>query len=139
MSAFFDLLRRVCLLLCKPEALLKETLKRHPSASTDDMRNSISKLRAKILRGFKIVTAVVVFTLAISWVLDINGVEINHQILTAMRVFGYSAVLWGVLSPVGYGIRTFDGETLPEVLDEEWHRLLYAIGLFLLLLSYLSE
>jgi hypothetical protein len=92
-----------------------------------------------VVRALRVVLIVVAFTVALHLALDKFSVHIPHPYLIVMRVIGYSLILWGVLSPLGYPIRTWDGETLPEIVDEEWHKFVYLLGLFLLLLSYLSE
>jgi len=67
------------------------------------------------------------------------GGHLEPDILFVMRGFAYGMILWGVLSPVGYRIRTYSGETLPEVADEEWHKFCYAIAAYALIFSYMLE
>jgi hypothetical protein len=126
-------------LLFAPDALVEASLSRDKGMSRDQASRSVEKLRKHVLRALKVVLAVVVFTGILHLVLDRLGIHIPHTWLIGMKVIGYSLILWGVLSPLGYPIQTMDGETLPEIVDEEWHKFVYLVGLFLLLLSYLSE
>ena len=135
----FDFLAHFYQLFFKPDALIKETLVHSGLASSENLPTNVIKLRAKAIRALKIVLLTVCLAVAAHLVLVGRRVHLNHRVIVSLRLLGYSFVLWGVLSPVGYAIQTFDGETLPEILDEEWHRFAYVVGLICLLLSYLSE
>jgi hypothetical protein len=139
MHTAYELIRRVFLLFFLPKVFLKVALDHEQNADEGEMKNRISKLRMKIFRGLKIVSGAVIAALIANIFLKWPNLKVPHSGLLVMRIFGYSMVLWGVLSPVGHHIRSWDGNTLPEIVDEEWHRLAYLIGLFALLLSYLSE
>jgi len=139
MRTAYELICRVFRLFFMPEEFLKEAMKRAPGADQNEMRSRISKLRTKISRGLKIVIGTIIAALIANAFLKWANLDVPHPQLLVMRFFGYGMILWGVLSPVGHHIRSWGGETLPEIVDEEWHRLAYLIGLFALLLSYLSE
>ena len=135
----FDFLVHFYQLFFKPDALIKETLVHSGLASSENLPTNLMQLRAKAIRALKIVLGTACLAVTAHLVLVGCHVDLNHRVIISLRLLGYSFILWGVLSPVGYAIRTFDGETLPEILDEEWHRFAYLIGLICLLLSYLSE
>jgi len=134
----YDLVRRCCWLLFYPKALVHETVKRD-KISKNQADDAVEKLRKKVFRGFGFVVYGIFLAVVTYLLLAQLGFHLGHRWHIFLRLTGYAFVLWGVLSPVGYKIRTFDGETLPEVVDEEWHRALYFLGVISLFLSYLAE
>jgi len=103
------------------------------------VQNSAAKVSKNIRRGLQIVLITGFITFVSYFILRILQIEPSHNVIIVMRTIGYLAVLWGVLSPSGWGIQTFGGESLAEIFDEEWHRFNYIMGLFMVLLSYLFE
>ena len=125
-----------------PDTFVKSSLKRIPNPHPtlpQQFKESVEKLRSHIFRAFRFVVLTILFTVAAYAVTLLLGVHTPHWVLIILRVSGYCLILWSILSYLGYPIRTFDGETLPEIFDEAWHRFLYGGGLSLLLFSYLSE
>lgn len=137
--AFFDFIWRVLLLFFAPSYLLKLSLGRKPTLSAEQEKESIAAIRKKISRALQIVLLVNVFVLCFGFLIKSFDVLLPHKVIISFRFLGYSLILWGILSPVGWEIRTFSGDTTSEIMDEEWHRFNYIFGLFFLLLSYLVE
>lgn len=124
------------------DAFIKAALKRAPNPSKDlpeQFRKSTEQLRRHIFRAFRFVLYAIIAALIVYGLTLIFKFHIPHWGLILLRIIGYCAILWSIMSYLGYPIRTFDGETLPEIFDEEWHKFLYGTGLFLLLFTYLSE
>lgn len=134
-----SVVKRVFFLLFYPNRLVKMAIKHTPSADPEQIKNSIGIVRHHVFRGLRISGGTALFSVLIYLILSFSHINIGHRILIIFRFFGYMFVLWGVFSPAGWKIQTIGGETLPEIIDEEWHRLIYMIGLTLLLLSYLFE
>ena len=126
-----------------PEKFEQEMFKRIKDKSSDDAKNNLRdnfhRLREHVFRAGKLVLRSIAITLLISLVFLFFGVHFPHIFLVIMRIVGYCLILWGVLSHLGYSIKTRGGETLPEIFDEEWYKFSYLGGLSLLLLSYLLE
>lgn len=138
-KTIYGLLRRVFFLFFYPDKLVKLALKHTPTAKPEQLKESILLVRQNVFRALRISFYTASFSFVTYLVLSYLHIFIEHNIRLMFRFFGYTFVLWGVFSPAGWKVRTIGGETLPEIVDEEWHRLVYAIGLFLLLLSYLFE
>lgn len=139
LKLIFGLTKRVFFLFCCPKRLARLALKHSPNANSKQLEEQIDLVRRSVFRGFKISIGTAVFSIAIFLILRTMNIIVGRRIYLTLRFLGYMFVLWGVFSPAGWKIRTCGGETLPEILDEEWHRLVYMIGLALLLLSYLFE
>lgn len=138
-KSIIQLIKRVSYLFFCPEKLIEESLKHTPSAEPQQLKKSINLVRSHVFRAFHISFGTAIFSVIIYFIFSILHIPIGHKVLVIFRFIGYLFVLWGIFSPTGWKIRTFGGETLPEIIDEEWHRLIYMIGLTLLLLSYLFE
>jgi len=138
-KGLFELFKRVFLLFFNPSALVQISLKHTPVANPDQIREGIGRVRNNVFRAFRISGGTAFLSIIVYLILCLLGIHPEHRILAILRFVGYVLVLWGVFSPTGWGIRTIGGETLPEIIDEEWHRLVYMTGLFILLLSYLFE
>jgi hypothetical protein len=138
-KSIFGLIERVFFLFCYPDKLIKLALKHSPNANSKQIEKQIALVRQSVFRGFRISIGTALFSFIIFLILRSMNIVFGHRILLVFRFFGYMFILWGVFSPTGWKIQTFDGETLPEIIDEEWHRFVYMVGLALLLLSYLFE
>ena len=138
-KALFDFLKRVFFLFFMPQKLVDLALRHQPNSDKSAVQNSVTKVRKSIRRGLRIVLITGAITFITYFLLRIFRIELSHNMIILMRTIGYLAVLWGVLSPSGWGIQTFGGESLAEIFDEEWHRFNYIMGLFMVLLSYLFE
>ena len=135
----FGLLKRIFFLFFYPDKLLKLAQEHTPTAGSEQLQKSIHLVRGHVFRALRIALGTAFFSWFVYFILSLLSICIPHRILLVMRFFGYVFVLWGIFSPAGWKIQTFKGETLPEIVDEEWHRLIYMFGLTLLLLSYLFE
>ncbi len=135
----FNMIKRFFFLLFRPDLLLNDSVKHSPHADRTQLRQSVSILRNRVVRAYMVVQVSIIITLSIHVAFIYLNVRIDHSGLILMRCAGYIFILWGIFSSVGWPIRTWKGETLPEIVDEEWHRFTYLVGLSLLLLSYLSE
>lgn len=137
--AIAEMLERIFLLFFKERDYVKAALKHQPHGTEDEERNRAQKLKQKIIGAFYNTSIVFIFSLATGATSLYFRWHIVHRALYGVRWVAYAIILWGVLSPVGWKIRTFSGETLSEIVDEEWHRLCYAVAAYLLAMSYLLE
>ena len=126
-----------------PKKFEEETCRRLKPEPSEDTKNILKDnyriLRKHVLRAGRFVLITIIITFLIYLILSFLNVYFPHVAIIIMRIVGYCLVLWGVLSHLGYPIRTIGGETLPEIFDEEWYKFSYLGGLSLLLLSYLLE
>ena len=136
-KALVKMFKHIYLLFFDPQGLIQEAMKRTPNANLEKIRRHVETLRTKIFTAFWYAFFVFVMAWGISFIYHFLGGPLEHHFLIKMRWVAYGFILWGVLSPAS--IETWQGDTLPEVLNDEWHRLCYAIGAFLLMLSYLLE
>lgn len=137
-----DIVRDLYLLLFRTEVFTQKIYERARTTreKAPHLAKSAEKLKGKILRGARATLYGIGIAHVLRWLIeDVLHGHVSHDSLTVIKLLSYSLILWGVLSPVGYGIRTFDGETLPEIFDEQWHKVLYWLGAFGLFLAYLLE
>lgn len=59
----------------------------------------------------------------------------NPVVLEAIQYIGIGVILWTTLAKQGWEIQSFDGTTLPELVDDFLFRFLYLVGSFLLALA----
>ena len=137
--SIFDLCKRVYFLFFYPDKLKKLACEKTPKANPNQIEQGIRLVREHVFRAFKIAFGTALFSVFVYGILNLFHVHVPHKFLIMSRFAGYVLILWGIMSPVGWKISTASGETLPEIIDEQWHRLIYVIGLIVLLLSYLLE
>ena len=138
-KSIYGLLQRVFFLLWYPDKLLKLAIKHTPDADPKTLKRNIDLVHAHVFRAFGFVMYTVIASGMVYLLFRYFNFSIGHKAQLMFRVFGYLCILCGILSPTGKIIETIGGKTIPEIVDEEWHRFAYMIGLFLLLLSYLFE
>ena len=139
-----ELLRRVFLLLCSPEKLIKLAREHKPSSKKieqDAIAGSINLVRSNVMRAFKIsfILSLIAFAIFIFSTLFIKNLHVEFRLLIVGRLLGYFLLLWGLLSTTYIWHHKSDANEFSEIINEELHRFIYGIGLFLLLLSYLFE
>lgn len=137
--SIFGLLRRVFFLFFYPEVLIKLPREHSSAADPKQLEENIRLVHSHVFRALRISGGTAFFSVLLYVFFKLLGVHFEHGHLLLARFFGYFFVLWGLFSPTGWKIQTIGRETMPEVIDEEWHRLIYMLGLFLLLSSYLLE
>ena len=135
----FNLFKRVLFLIFYPEKLAELSVKKTPDAPIQQFRASVHLVRTNVLRAMRITLIIAGLSVFTFLPFKILHISLSHTILVVIRCLGYMFILCGVFSPTGWKIQTSGGETLPEIIDEEWHRLTYGTGLYLLLFSYLFE
>ncbi|HIE34909.1 MAG TPA: hypothetical protein EYP79_01765 [Campylobacterales bacterium] len=64
------------------------------------------------------------------------GIPIDSNTLLIIRLIGLFSIVWAIFSKVGWEIQTIKGESLPEIINQFWFRLLYTIGAFFLFLAF---
>lgn len=137
--AIAGMFKRILFLFFNETGYIKAALTHEPHGSEAEEKNRAQKLKRKIIRAFYLTSIVFLLSLATWAASEYLHWHISHACLYGVRWFAYAVILLGVLSPAGWEIRTYSGETLSEIVDEEWHRLCYAIAAYLLATSYLLE
>gem|GEM_PF-5849646 len=117
-------LKHFWFLLFDLEKLVSEAKGHTPEVEVQKLRTSLTILQKRVFRAFKMTFMAIcwagVLAAGLSFLMrNLLEIHVPHVLLLLMKVGGYFFILWGVLSPVGRAIETWDGETLPEILDEE--------------------
>jgi len=133
------LLRRVFFLLFNRPGLVNLANQYRPAELPRTFERVAERIQHNLWRAFWISFWCAVLSLSIFGVF--YSYEVPHEYLIGCRFLAYCLILWGLFSPTpGRHIQIGEGgETLFEVVDQEWHRSIYMLGLVLLLLSYLFE
>ncbi|GEM_PF-1952921 len=125
-------------LLFRKEKLVELGLQHRTDAPIRQLRRNIFLVRKNVCRALLYTVLFAIGLIAIFAVIRIRNFFIPHEILIIFRLTAYFLIFWGVLSPTYLGIKSIPGE-FAEIINEEWHRGVYGIGLLLLLSSYLLE
>ena len=134
-----DLVSRISCFFFDEKKYIKKALAHEPHGTKAEEEDRAQKLKQNIKRAFFNTSFVFILSLITVGVFHYFDWHLKHNILFVTRWIAYAIILLGVLSPVGWRIRTYSGETLTEILDEEWHRTCYAVAAYLLATSYLLE
>ncbi|MGH7814214.1 MAG: hypothetical protein ACREQI_09455 [Candidatus Binataceae bacterium] len=59
----------------------------------------------------------------------------NPHVAVALQLAAAAIVLWATLGLVGWKIQTWNGETLPEKVNQALFKCLYVLGTFLIIVS----
>jgi len=103
--------------------------------SSPHYEQSIDRIRRGLFTSLGLVAAA--FALAALTgraTIALNG-PVSEDLLESLQYIGIGILLWATLAKQGWAIQTFDGTTVPEVVDEFLYRALYVLGSFVLALS----
>ncbi len=98
------------------------------------LANSTMLLRHSVFHAFFQVLAILITAAMVALVL--SHFHTSFNIVLIIRLIGLFLIVWAIFSRVGWEIQTFSGDTLPEIINKFWFRLLYLMGAFLLFLGF---
>jgi len=102
-----------------------------------EMGKSTKILRESIFCAFFWVLAPVILAGIIAFIMKKPlDFEISSGTLLAIRLFGLSFIVFAIFGKVGWEIQTINGESLPEIINKFWFRLVYTVGAFVLFLGF---
>lgn len=142
--------RAVFLLVVRPSALKKVAAEYHEyinrretmeaklqreKDSPPHYEQSIDRIRRGLFTSLGLVAmAFALAALTGRAIVGLNG-PVSEDLLESLQYIGIGILLWATLAKQGWAIQTFDGTTVPEVVDEFLYRALYVLGSFVLALS----
>lgn len=99
------------------------------------IENSSLKLRTSIINSFKSIAIVVLSAFLLAKFLNFLGVPASKEIINLLRLISICLIFWSVWGKLGWEIQTWDGETLPEMINKNWSKSLYLSGVFIGILT----
>lgn len=115
-----------------PEAIQQ---KQERNQRTTQAERSINQIRSSLFWSFALVAGAVLAAGVIGRAYFALG---GGRCQTAEEILQYSGIgilLWATLGKAGWSIRTMNGDTIPELVNEWVFRALYVLGSFLLALA----
>lgn len=85
-------------------------------------------LRHNLFAAATLVIATTVLAYTIGWVIRALMGQVPPLLTGTMQVFGAGILLWATVWELGWGERSFGGETLPERVHRWLFRALYTLG-----------
>jgi len=129
--------KRIFYFILQPQNFEQETFRFSGNQLTqkdkEGLKKNIAKLRKYVGRAFIITILALFFAYLTSVIFKIYHISVVSQVIATI---GYFLILFGVLSHFGYELQTWNGETLPEIFNEELHKILYFLGASCIMFNY---
>ena len=102
----------------------------------NQMKKSSLKLRSSIIRSFFSLLITVISAFVAVKVIKATGFIVSPEVVGAVRLLSICMIFWSVWGKLGWDIQTINGETLPEMINANWAKTLYLVGVFMAIFSY---
>jgi len=129
--------KRIFYFILQPKKFEEETFRFSGNLLAQEdkegLKKNITKLRKYVGRAFMITILALIFASFTNVIFKIYHISVVSQVIATI---GYFLILFGVLSHFGYELQTWNHETLPEIFNEELHKILYFLGASCIMFNY---
>ncbi len=101
---------------------------------TKQLFENTKKVKNSIWEAFWTVAKTLGFAWLIACVVT-NSILFPSNLSSILQIISAFLILWALIGKLGYPIQTFDGQTLPELIDNFWFIVLNVLGVLCLFFS----
>lgn len=102
---------------------------------TKNMAESTDNIRIAMIGSFFAVTLTAILAILCSTILKLLNITLSTDFIAAIRFLAACLLFWSFWGKVGWEIQSYDGDSLPEIINICLTKYLYLSGVFCMLIS----